>query len=224
MTEKEKPFDKQIIEKPFKTVLIGDSQVGKSTLIHKFIYDEFKTNSNSTIGVEFKAKPINHKDEETHTDTELKVHFWDTAGQERFRSIAKLYYRDAQAIFLMFDVTCMRSFESVKTWLDDIRSTVDPTEMIFFLIGTKIDLDSTREVHMSDVKKFITSTDMIDIKVKQYIEISTQENIGVDALFDTLIKKLVESVRRQSINDDSPHRQKFEIKKIKPDVKWNCCT
>ena len=95
-----------------KLVLLGDSGVGKSSLVYRFVHNDFRPFSESTIGASFLSKIVN--------DVHFKV--WDTAGQEKYRSLSSMYFRGAAAAILVFDVTNVKSFEGLQSWVDDLMS------------------------------------------------------------------------------------------------------
>ena len=119
----------------FKVVLIGDSGTGKSNLLSRFTRNEFSLDSRSTIGVEFATRSIN-VDGKT-----VKAQIWDTAGQERFHSLAPMYYRNAQASAVVYDVTKASSFEKAKNWVKELQRQASPN-IVIALVGNKVDLVS----------------------------------------------------------------------------------
>jgi Ras-related protein Rab-2A len=118
----------------FKYIIIGDSGVGKSCILLRFIDDTFNPNLENTIGVEFGAKMINIK------STNIKLQIWDTAGQEAFQSITRSYYRSAAGALLVYDITNKESFENIAKWLEEARVHGNP-EMVLCLVANKCDLE-----------------------------------------------------------------------------------
>lgn len=125
----------------FKTVLIGDSGVGKSNLLSRFTRNEFYLESKSTIGVEFATRSI-----EVEGKT-IKAQIWDTAGQERYRAITSAYYRGAVGALLVYDITKQVTFEHVETWLKELRDHAD-ANIVIMLVGNKSDLQHLRAVQV----------------------------------------------------------------------------
>ena len=117
----------------FKYIIIGDSNVGKSCIVHRFIEGEFSGAIENTIGVEFGAREImiNNK--------LIKLQIWDTGGQETFKSITRSYYRSAAGALLCYDTTKRETFDNVRNWLEEARTNGNQ-EMAICLVGTKIDL------------------------------------------------------------------------------------
>lgn len=118
----------------FKYIVIGDSNVGKSCIVLRFIEGIFRKDQENTIGVEFGTKEIK-------IDGKIvKLQIWDTAGQEAFKSITRSYYRGAAGALLVYDVTSQSSFENIKNWLYEAQNNGND-EMVICLVGNKIDLE-----------------------------------------------------------------------------------
>uniref|UniRef100_A0A915PCF8 EF-hand domain-containing protein n=1 Tax=Setaria digitata TaxID=48799 RepID=A0A915PCF8_9BILA len=117
----------------FKVVFVGDSAVGKTCFLHRFCHNRFKPLFNATIGVDFTVKTIQLR------NRVVAVQLWDTAGQERFRSITKQYFRKADGVILMYDVTSEQSFLNVRNWIASVKAGVDES-CVMCLVGNKIDL------------------------------------------------------------------------------------
>ncbi|XP_055514103.1 ras-related protein Rab-34a [Leucoraja erinacea] len=117
-----------------KIIVVGDLSVGKTCLINRFCKDVFDKNYKATIGVDFEMERFEV------LGVPFSLQLWDTAGQERFKCIASTYYRGAQAIIIVFDVTDIASLSHVKQWLKDALKENDPTSVLLFLVGTKKDV------------------------------------------------------------------------------------
>jgi small GTP-binding protein len=122
-----------------KILLLGDANVGKSSLMLSFTEGEFKEGLIGTAGVDYKLKNIQYEGKS------LKIQIWDTAGQERFRTLTKSYYKGAAGIILVYDVCDEVSFHNVEEWLKRIEENVDSSVEIL-LLGNKIDLINDRVV------------------------------------------------------------------------------
>jgi small GTP-binding protein len=131
----------------FKLIIVGDSGVGKSSLLKRFIDGLFNSNYDLTIGVEFGAKIIDIQDKK------IKLQLWDTAGQESFRSLTKSYYRGSAGIILVYDITKRQSFTNLESWIKDIES-VNKTNVPIMVIGNKVDLYAIRQVEKEDLNDF----------------------------------------------------------------------
>ena len=160
----------------FKVVLIGDTSVGKSCLLTRFADDQFTDNYVTTIGVDFRFKTM------IVMDKIVKVQVWDTAGQERYRSITNAYYRGAEGILIVFDLTNKESFKNIQNWIDDV-SVYTGKDVIFICLGNK-----------SDLKKEISKSTIEDFKKKTKLEIfnvSAKTGDGVEDAFKHLIELLI---------------------------------
>ncbi|GET91380.1 Ras-related rab-4, putative [Leishmania tarentolae] len=133
-----------------KLIIIGDSGVGKSCLLHRFIEDTFSEEQTQTIGIEYGAKIIDFG------GAKVKLQIWDTAGQERYKSVTRSYYRGATGCLIVYDVNSRSSYESVPQWLSDVRQLAG-SDVVVMLIGNKIDRangNSTRAVHHNEASLY----------------------------------------------------------------------
>jgi len=122
----------------YKLVFVGDSSVGKTSIISRFMYDHFDSNYDATIGIDFLAK--------THTvqNKTVRLQLWDTAGQERFRSLIPSYIRDSSVAVVVYAIDNLGSFEAVDKWIEEVRNERE-NEVLILLVGNKVDL-SNRQV------------------------------------------------------------------------------
>jgi len=154
----------------FKLLLIGDSGVGKSSLLLRFSDDSYETNYNSTIGVDFKIRTIDLEGKQ------VKLQIWDTAGQERLRTITSSYYRGAHGIIIVYDVTDSESFDSVKNWLAEIdKNATRGVQKL--LVGNKSDLAPKKAVDYNTAKEFADEMGM------PMLETSAKNSQNVEAAF-----------------------------------------
>ena len=123
----------------FKVVLLGDRGVGKTCLVLRFIEGLYNARQQSTIGAFFLTKKI-----KTARGDDCKIQIWDTAGQERFRAMAPMYYRNAAAAVVCFDGTDQRTFQTMRTWVEELRANVDDKKLVIAIAITKSDLDENR--------------------------------------------------------------------------------
>lgn len=123
----------------FKVVLIGDSGVGKSNIMSRYLKDEFSIETKTTVGVEFGAKKLELN------GMSIKAQIWDTAGQERYKSITNAYYKGAKGALLVFDITRKESFDNVDRWIAELKNNGD-ADVTIVLIGNKCDLENERQV------------------------------------------------------------------------------
>ena len=118
----------------YKIVLVGDSNVGKTNLISRYIKNTLPKNSNPTIGVEFATRVVSLRSGGT-----VKAQIWDTAGQERYYAIVSAHYRRAIGALLVYDITNIKSFLNAKKWIQELKSKAEP-DIVIMLVGNKIDL------------------------------------------------------------------------------------
>ena len=171
-----------------KIVLLGDPAVGKSSLVQRFCQDKFEENYKLTIGGAYLQKEVKLKNGDT-----LKLHIWDTGGQEKFRSMASLYYKDAVAALLVYDVSNSETLESLDYWVKELRENVDNSNFIISVAGNKNDLPNEKRVlTLNDGKKFCKDND-----ISVFSETSAKTGIGVKELFTSLAQKVYEAQRNQ---------------------------
>jgi len=165
----------------FKILIIGDSGVGKSCFLLRFVDSAFSDTYISTIGVDFKIRSV-------ELDGKLiKLQIWDTAGQERFRTITSSYYRGAHGIIVMYDTTDNNSYENVRQWLKEIGH-YGSDNVVKLIVGNKSELTSARAVQKDTVESFAALHDLY------FLEISAKENINVEQAFIILVTKVLERV------------------------------
>lgn len=161
----------------FKILLVGDSGVGKSSLLLRFTDDMFQETFISTIGVDFKIRNVKIQDKV------VKMQIWDTAGQERFRTITSSYYRGAHGIIVVYDITDQVSFNNAKMWLSEIERYAcgNVTKL---LVGNKADMNEKRAVDQGTAKAFAQQQGML------FAEASAKAGQGVEDAFMVLVKEI----------------------------------
>jgi len=180
----------------FKILLIGDSGVGKSCLLLRFADDSWTETHISTIGVDFKIKTLNI-DGKT-----VKLQIWDTAGQERFRTITSSYYRGAQGIILVYDVTDKESFNNVKQWMGEIdRYACENVNKL--LVGNKSDLADQRAVDSNTAKEFADSYGI------PFIETSAKTASNVESCF----VQMATAIKNRMSVPSGPAKDTVQVKK-----------
>ena len=154
----------------FKYIIIGDSAVGKSNILLRYIHDKFNEEFQSTIGVEFGAKNLKIEDKI------YRIQIWDTAGQETFRSITRAYYKNSVCACVVYDITNKNSFQNIKSWLEDCRKQ-SPKTVFLILIGNKVDLEDRREVTYEEGSIFAEKNGML------FFETSAKTGKNIEELF-----------------------------------------
>ena len=163
----------------FKILLLGNSDVGKSSLILRYVDQVWSDTFVPTIGVDFKVKTLELQNKQ------IKMQIWDTAGQERFRNVISSYFRGAHGILLIYDVTNRDSFKNLESWLIEIEQN-SSENVLKVLIGNKNDLVDDKEIKTEEGQAFANRNGM------QFIETSAKENTNVTEAFECLVKLMME--------------------------------
>eukprot|EP01111_Echinosteliopsis_oligospora_P015444 TRINITY_DN611_c0_g1_i1.p1 TRINITY_DN611_c0_g1~~TRINITY_DN611_c0_g1_i1.p1 ORF type:complete len:205 (-),score=56.15 TRINITY_DN611_c0_g1_i1:54-668(-) len=163
-----------------KLLMIGDSDVGKSSILLRFTEDEYNDDQPCTIGVDFKIKMVEYGGKK------VNLTIWDTAGQEKFRSLTSSYYRGTQGIILVYDVTRRESFNNLEIWLNEIETYTTSPDVVKLLVGNKIDKEN-REVTKEEAAEFARSKAMLAL------ECSAKTRIGIQQAFEELVIKILEA-------------------------------
>jgi small GTP-binding protein len=173
----------------FKLIIVGDSGVGKSCLLLRFVDDAFTDSFISTIGVDFKIKTLRLDGKK------IKLQLWDTAGQERFKTITSSYYRGAHGVVLVYDVTEIGSFEHIKNWLNDVMKSGNE-KISKILVGNKCDMVDQRCISQNDGSAFAKSLNI------PFIETSAKNDVSIKEIFNIITKeikdKLPSNINQQS--------------------------
>ena len=162
----------------YKILILGDSSVGKTSLLLQFCEDKFDPGTLTTVGIDYKRKFI------MRHGKKIQLQICDTAGQERFRSIAKNYYKNCDGIIVVYDVTKMETYENIKIWISSIKDNIDMDKIGLVIVGNKIDLEEKRLVN-EEMRKNLEEKQQIKV-----IETSAKKNINVNEAFIEIIDKL----------------------------------
>jgi len=173
----------------FKLLLIGDSGVGKTCILFRFSDDAFNTTFISTIGIDFKIKTIEIDGKR------VKLQIWDTAGQERFHTITTSYYRGANGIMLVYDITNTKSFDNISKWLKNITDFAsDEVERI--LLGNKCDMEDKRMISSARGQELATTNNIT------FYETSAKNNTNISDAFVELATKILHKQPKQRPDKD----------------------
>lgn len=165
----------------YKIVLIGDINVGKTSILSRFRYGSFESDYMPTLGIDFFSKNLFFEDKT------IRLILWDTAGQERFRSLIPSYLKNADCIIIVFDITNKESFLSLNKWLTDAKNNASENT-IYVICGNKIDLKERRTVNENEINEYIEkNTGVI------YMECSAKNGQGIKDLFNVIAKNLGEN-------------------------------
>ena len=196
-----------------KLLTLGESQVGKSSILFRYSDNKFLLTKAATIGIDMKSKIIKSGTEK------IKVSIYDTAGQERFRSIIKNYYKGANGVLLVYDITKRDTFKKLDFWLEDLKNNSDDIDNLFiFLVGNKSDLEENREVSLEEANEFAKS------KKLPYMEVSAKSGKNVKELFEKTIKGAMIKLMNKNEENNKEIIQCLFIDKEEKTVKnKRCC-
>lgn len=175
----------------FKLVLLGESAVGKSSLVLRFVKGQFLDYQESTIGAAFLTQTV------CLNDTTVKFEIWDTAGQERYHSLAPMYYRGAQAAIVVYDITSYDSFDRAKKWVKELQRQGNPN-IVIALAGNKVDLASKRTVEIEESQAYAEENGIL------FMETSAKTAANVNELFVAIAKKLPKNQPHSKPPGNSP--------------------
>lgn len=200
-------------DKLIKICVIGDAGNGKTSLINKFTHNHFDQNTGETIGIDFKSRIIDLKNQQ------VKINVWDTAGQERFKDIIKVCYRDADGIIVTYDTTNPASFKNLTRWFEKINELITPLYTTIILVGTKCDLVDLRSVSSIEIAEFISKYNV------KYLETSSKEGKNIDMLFQVFAEIICQNMEK----NPKPVQRNKEVKLSRPESKQekvkddSCC-
>ena len=199
----------------FKIIIIGDSGVGKSSLLKRAVQNRFDESYQATIGFEFLL--MHYKINEL----KFKLQIWDTCGQEMYRSLVQGFYRNTSLAIIVYDVNNPKSFEGLEVWLKDLRQQTEQ-EIPIFIVGNKSDME--KKVPTEDAKIFSTSN-----RTKYFAECSARSGYNVKEIFNEAAKQLYESYKKYQSKNKAPGNNRLKLDKKEDDnnkdntKKKKCC-
>ena len=197
-----------------KILTLGATQVGKTSIVLRYSEDKFNYNKIATIGIDFKIKIIKKGNER------IKVSIYDTAGQERFQNIVKHYYKGANGVLLIYDITKRDTFKNLDFWIKDLEDNSDIDNLFIYLIGNKNDMENNREVSWVEASNYAKE------KKLPYIEVSAKTGNNIQKLFDEVIKGAMTKMLTNENKDNSLNesiRLSFLEQEERTPKKYLCC-
>ena len=216
MSKKQKTIEQEEIK--YKLIVIGDENVGKTSIINRFKNNLFSPEYEPTVGLDFQSIPI------LIDDQSVTLLLYDTAGQEKFKSLIPLYTNEANIILLIYDISNKDSFDNIGKLFDSLNN-INKEEVIFALVGNKSDLDFNRKVSKEEAESYANEHHYV------FQEVSAMSGEGIQELF---MNKLIDQIRTQfiqrgkNLTDQEEEKLKFNIGKTTEKVKdkkkkCNCC-
>ena len=191
----------------YKVLLLGDTTVGKTCFLMKYTDKTFQEGHISTIGLDYRLKSMVSK-----SGKNIKLQIWDTAGQDRFRAITKNYYKGANGIILIYDVTSQKTFDNVKNWVTQIREEASPN-VVVYLCGNKIDKEEFRVIKKEDGVKLAEEFGF------PFYETSAKAGINIIETFEELVEKIDSVYSKLEMNINKTKKNKL----YKGKSKSACC-
>ena len=199
-----------------KVILIGDSGVGKTNIMSKFLKNQFMENSKATVGVEFGSKLFIH---ENH---KIKAQIWDTAGQEKYKAITGAYYKGSKGALVIYDITRKETFANIEKWVNDLKTAGDP-KITIIIIGNKSDLADKRQIAKEEGEEKAKSFGCA------FLETSAFNGENIDKAFDIMVKEIYEKFSSDTGGDEQIESDakvediKLDRDKVDINKKKKCC-
>ena len=181
MEDPEDTLNENYYDEKIKIMIIGETRVGKTSLISKYCNNEFSGGQYlSTIGIDFQIKILNINSKK------IRLQIWDTAGEERFRNIAKNYFQSSDGFLVVYDITNKESFDTLDYWIEEIKSNSQALSKMI-LIGNKCDKEEERKIKKDDGKDYAKK------KQIKFFEVSAKDGTNVNDVFEMLVKDILKS-------------------------------
>ena len=196
-----------------RVLTLGYTDVGKTSILLRFTNNQFHDKYVSTIGIDFKSKPLKIND-----NTTVKVLVWDTAGEEKYKGIVKSFYNKANGILLTFDLTNKESFDRIDFWVQELKNNVGLNDLYIVLVGNKKDKIEDRKVSYEEAEKYSLDNDF-----GGYFEVSAKTNEGINDLFINVAKGVLNKI---IVKDEISNEGSIKLSLNKRDLKQknrSCC-
>ena len=200
-------LSKQLNLIDLKIILLGDSAVGKTSIIGRYVNNSFDDTYNCTIQVETRVKVLNEDE-----NTSIRLNIWDTVGQEKYKALTRQYYHDSDGAFIVFDLTSRESFDNIKNWINDLKSYGSEDTNIIIL-GNKSDEKNKREISEEEIKNQLNN-DYI------YLDVSAKTGNNISLAFDKLKKLIMDylKIKEKKRKEDSINQRKSQKKIINNEI------
>ena len=193
----------------YKIITIGDSNVGKTSILRRFVYNVFDSDTSSTIGLSFSFKDVTLKNGQ-----KVKLKLVDTAGQERYQGLTKSYYRNTDGVLIVFDYSNLESFKNIKEWIKAFETANNKKIFVTYLIGNKIDLkEEEKVVSESMIENFLKE---IKYKFKRTSAKTEDNNIEI------IINEMAEEIYENTLGLDKEQKKNLVLKSKKIKKQSNC--
>ena len=179
-------------KKEFKVVFVGDTNVGKTQIINKFVKKSFEENAPSTTSAYFYTKEIEYNGKK------IKLEMWDTSGHEKYKSLAKIFCVNSHLIVFVYAIDNEESFNNIKSWVEQVKAkTAEKTK--FLLVGNKCDLEDKRQVSIQEGK------DCAEAENMKFIEVSAKTGKNIENIFDSIIQEILDDMKKEKIFYDNKY-------------------
>jgi len=186
-----------------KVIILGDSAVGKTSLLQRYVEKKFDHRHKATIGADFLIKEVDIN------GTTVTLQIWDTAGQDRFQTLGSAFYRGADACLLVFDITSQQSFSHISAWRDEFAIQAGE-DKVYALIGNKCDMEDQRQVSAAAAVKWCDKMKTDQDLVIPFFETSAKEFTNVEQAFHQITEIALQKVRK--LEDDEPEIPSLKLK------------
>ncbi|NXB95529.1 RAB17 protein, partial [Vidua chalybeata] len=192
----------------YKVVLLGSMSVGKSSLAYRYVKNDFRELL-PTVGCSFFTQILDLE------EATVKFEIWDTAGQEKYQSVCHLYYRDAHAALLVYDIANKQTFSRAKLWLEELEKKFLPDEIVIALVGNKTDLAAEREVTAEEGEDFAQTKGLL------FMETSAKSNHQVNDVFMAIVQELLRREKEKASKPSPRGRSTVDLQAS--GARTRCC-